>query len=58
MKLIKCMLFVLAVASLGITGCKEKGPLEKAGEAADKAVEKSVDAAKEAGEKAKDAVEK
>lgn len=59
MKLIKSALFILAIGSvLGVSGCKEKGPLEKAGEQMDKGIEKSAEAAKEAGEKAKEAVGK
>ena len=59
MKFIKnvvCVFTILGV--LAITGCKEKGPAEKAGESLDKAVEKTGDAAKDAGKAAKDAVNK
>ena len=57
---------VLAAGLVSSFGCKEKGPMEKAGESIDKAAEKTVektkegaeavgDAAKKAGEKIKDA---
>ena len=49
MKLIKSMLFVLAVGSvLSFAGCKEKSPLEKAGDAVGEAVEDTGDAIKDA----------
>ncbi len=59
MKLFKYLLLVSVLFSgLALTGCKEKGPMEKAGESIDKAAKKTGDAVKEAGEKAKDAVTK
>ncbi len=49
MKLIKCMLFVLAVGSvLSFAGCKEKSPLEKVGDSIEKGAEKTGDAIKDA----------
>lgn len=46
---------------LGVTACKEKGPMEKAGEAVDEAVDDITDAGKgtmeKAGEKVDEAVE-
>ena len=49
--IIPVLVLVLAVAF----GCKEKGPMEKAGEKVDKAVEKTGDAIKEGADKVKDA---
>jgi predicted small lipoprotein YifL len=57
-KILKQLLLVLtAIAVLGLAGCKEKGPMEKAGKAVDKAAEKTGDAIKEAADETKDAVE-
>ncbi len=59
MKSFKYVLLVSVLFSgLALTGCKEKGPMEKAGESIDKAAQKTGDAAKDAAEKAKDAVTK
>jgi hypothetical protein len=56
MKILKYLLLVSAlIGGLSVTGCKEKGPMEKAGESIDDAAKKTGDAAKEAGEKVKDA---
>ena len=52
------MLVSVLFSGLALTGCKEKGPMEKAGESIDNAVQKTGDAAKDAAEKAKDAVTK
>jgi len=44
--------------SLGfVSGCEEKGPMEKAGEKTDDAAKEAGDAAKKAGEDAKKATE-
>jgi predicted small lipoprotein YifL len=57
-KILKQLLLVLAVLSvMALVGCKEKGPLEKAGKAVDKAAEKTGDAVKDAADETKDAVE-
>lgn len=59
MKALKYIMLVSAlVGAFAVTGCKEKGPMEKAGESIDKAAQDAGDAAKDAGEKAKDAAEK
>ena len=59
MKSFKYVLLVSVLFSgLALTGCKEKGPMEKAGESIDNAAQKTGDAAKDAAEKAKDAVTK
>ena len=57
MKILKISLMipVLALVLAAASGCKEKGPMEKAGEKVDKAVEKTGDAVKEGADKAKDA---
>ncbi|GJL77663.1 MAG: hypothetical protein NPINA01_06520 [Nitrospinaceae bacterium] len=49
MKLFKqaILIAVLSLLVLGVTGCKEKGPAEKAGEKIDESVEKAGDAAKD-----------
>ena len=52
------MLVSVLFSGLALTGCKEKGPMEKAGESIDNAAQKTGDAAKDAAEKAKDAVTK
>jgi len=49
-------LFVVGLVA-GV-GCKEKGPMEKAGESIDKAAEKTADKAKEGVEAVGDAAEK
>jgi hypothetical protein len=41
---------------LALAGCKEKGPMEKAGKAVDKAAQKTGDAVKDAADDTKDAV--
>src|SRR5690242_3437789 len=53
MKILKHML--LASVLIAFVGCKEKGPMEKAGESIDKAAKDTTNAAKDAVEKAKDA---
>lgn len=57
MKILKTGLLipVLALVLAAVPGCKEKGPMEKAGEKVDKAAEKTGDAIKEGADKAKDA---
>ena len=57
MKILKTSLIlpVLVLLLGGACGCKEKGPMEKAGEKVDKAVEKTGDAIKDGVDKAKDA---
>jgi len=56
--ILKQVLLVLAaIAVLALAGCKEKGPMEKAGKAVDKAAEKTGDAVKDAADDTKDAVE-
>ena len=57
MKILKKSLIlpVLVLLLGGVSGCKEKGPMEKAGEKVDKAVEKTGDAIKDGVDKAKDA---
>lgn len=59
MKILKYALLVSALVS-GFTfvGCKEKGPMEKTGEAIDDAAKKTGEAAKDVGEDVKDAVTK
>ncbi len=49
---------LFALALVVVVGCKEKGPMEKAGESIDKAAEKTVDKAKEGVEAVGDAAEK
>ena len=57
--ILKQLLLVLVmIAVLGMVSCKEKGPLEKAGKAIDKAAEKTKDAVKEGADDTKDAVDK
>ena len=59
MKSLKHILLVaVLIGGFAVVGCKEKGPMEKAGESIDKAAEKAGDAAKDAGDAAKDAGEK
>ena len=57
MKILKISLLIPVVALLMVaaSGCKEKGPMEKAGEKVDKAAEKTGDAIKEGADKVKDA---
>jgi hypothetical protein len=57
MKILKISLMipVLALVLVAAPGCKEKGPMEKAGEKVDKAAEKTGDAIKKGADKAKDA---
>ena len=49
------LLMAVLIGGFAVVGCKEKGPMEKAGESIDNAAEKTADAAKEAGEKTKEA---
>jgi predicted small lipoprotein YifL len=48
MKIIRNLLFVFALFSIALatTACPEKGPMEKAGEKVDDAVDKTKDAVK------------
>lgn len=57
MKILKMVLMipVLAFVLAALPGCKEKGPMEKAGETVDKAAEKTGEAIKEGADKVKDA---
>jgi len=57
MKILKISLMIplFALLLMAATGCKEKGPMEKAGEKVDKAAEKTGDAIKEGADKVKDA---
>ena len=50
------LLVCVLLAMVAFVGCKEKGPLEKAGKAIDKAAEKTGDAVKDAADDTKDAV--
>jgi hypothetical protein len=47
MKLIKHAIVIVAISVLvlGVSGCKEKGPAEKAGETVDETMEKAADKA-------------
>jgi len=49
MKVLKKAMLVVAISIfvLGISGCKEKGPAEKAGEKLDQTMEKAADKANE-----------
>jgi uncharacterized protein YoxC len=49
MKLLKHAMVIVAISILvlGVTGCKEKGPAEKAGEQVDETMEKAADKAGE-----------
>ena len=49
------LLVTVLLGGFAVVGCKEKGPLEKAGESVDKAARKTGDAVKDAGDKTKDA---
>lgn len=55
-KILQISLMIPMVALLLAVGagCKEKGPMEKAGEAVDKSAEKAKDAVKEGADKAKE----
>ena len=57
MKILKISLMipVLALVLAAASGCKEKGPMEKAGEQVDKAAENTGEAIKEGADKVKDA---
>ena len=57
MRILKVVLMIpaLALVLVAASGCKEKGPMEKAGEKVDKAAEKAGDAIKEGADKVKDA---
>jgi hypothetical protein len=56
MKSFKCILLLTTlVGGIAVVGCKEKGPMEQAGENIDKAAKQTEEAAKDAVEKAKDA---
>ena len=57
MLILKVVLMIpaLALVLVAASGCKEKGPMEKAGEKVDKAAEKAGDAIKEGADKVKDA---
>ena len=57
MKLLKKTMLVVAISIfvLGISGCKEKGPAEKAGEKLDQTMEKATE---KAGEKLDQTMEK
>jgi hypothetical protein len=48
--------FLTIVLTAGVSGCRQEGPLEKAGKKVDKAIEKTGDQIEKAGEKVKDAV--
>ena len=52
------MILAVSVFVMGISGCKEKGTAEKAGEKIDETMEKAADKMEEAGEAAKDMVDK
>lgn len=49
MNVLKKVMLVLAMSIfvLGISGCKEKGPAEKAGEKIDESMDKAADTAKD-----------
>lgn len=46
----------LGMLTVGLSGCKKEGPMEKAGKNIDKAVEKTGEKMEKTGEKIKDAV--
>ena len=52
------LLACVLLSMVAFTGCKEKGPMEKAGKAVDKAADKTADAVKDAADDTKDAVKK
>ena len=49
------LLIAMLISGFAVVGCKEKGPIEKAGEKIDDAAKKTGDAAKDAADKTKDA---
>lgn len=54
------LVILLAIGSVGVvslTGCKEKGPAEEAGEAIDDAAKDAADKAEDAADDVKDALE-
>jgi predicted small lipoprotein YifL len=53
MKILRSVIAMLAMTVLfmGVSGCKQEGPLERAGKSVDKAVEKSGDQVEKAGKK-------
>ncbi len=53
----KAIMFLLPLALLGLLGCAEKGPMEKAGEQADNAVEEAQQKLDDAVDTAKDKIE-
>jgi predicted small lipoprotein YifL len=56
-KSLKLLLLVCAVlVVVAFTGCRKKGPMQKAGEKVDKAAQKTGDAVKDAADDTKDAV--
>ncbi|MCE5264179.1 MAG: antitoxin [Deltaproteobacteria bacterium] len=48
--------FLMIVLMVGVSSCRQEGPLEKAGKKVDKAIEKAGDQIEKAGDKVKDAV--
>jgi predicted small lipoprotein YifL len=57
-KSLKLLLLVcVLLAMVTFAGCRKKGPMQKAGEAVDKAAQKTGDAIKDAADDTKDAVE-
>jgi hypothetical protein len=48
--------FLMIVLMVGVSGCRQEGPFEKAGKKVDKAIEKTGDQIEKAGDKVKDAV--
>ena len=51
------MLWIMAVLTLGLSGCTKEGPLEKAGKKVDQTVEKAGDQIEKAGDKVQEAVQ-
>lgn len=49
---------LLSFTVVGLSACEKKGPLERAGQAVDKAAKKTGEAVKDAGDKVKDAANK
>jgi hypothetical protein len=47
---------MIIILSVGLSGCKKEGPIEKAGKKVDRALEKTGEQIEKAGEKVKDAV--